>query len=88
MKAFVFYLLLSTSFAFGQTQLGTTFKTGFNRIGLYVDQTLNFDLNNNQFDFGLRFYGPDFVFERDIIGLSIGYSHNFYTQNHSIYFGQ
>ena len=44
-------------------------------------------MNDNQFDFGLRYYGPDFVFEKNIVGLSLGYSHHFYSKYRKFYFG-
>ncbi len=85
-KLFFLFLFIST-ISNSQTQIGTSFKTGFDRVGLYFDQTLNFDLNDNQFDFGLRYYGPDFVFEKNIVGLSLGYTYNFYPKNSRFYLG-
>ena len=82
----LFILIISLT-ATGQSQMGTSFKSGFNRIGLYFDQTLNFDIDNHQVDFGIRYYGPDFVFERNNIGMSIGYGYNFYSKNDQFYFG-
>jgi len=65
--------------------MGTSFRSGFNRIGLYFDQTLNLDFNGHQCDAGIRYYGPDFVFEKNTVGFSLGYNYNFSTSN--IYFG-
>jgi hypothetical protein len=45
--------------------------------GLYFDQTLNVGFNHHQVDAGLRFYGLDYVFEKNILGLTAGYNYIF-----------
>lgn len=70
---------------FSQSRSGTSFRCGANRIGLYFDQTLNLDFSGHQIDAGLRFYGPDAVFEHNVLGMSLGYGYNFSTSN--VYFG-
>ena len=66
---------------FLQVQIGSTFRSGFNRVGLYFDQTLNIELNSHQLDAGVRFYGPDYVFETNAPGLSLGYQYNITSSN-------
>ena len=62
---------------FSQTRMGTSLRSGYNRIGVYFDQTLNLDFSDHQVDAGIRFYGLDYVFEHNLIGMSIGYNYNF-----------
>lgn len=81
---FIFLLFLNGIVLFGQSRSGTSFRSGINRIGIYFDQSLNFEINNHELDAGLRFYGTDYVFEHDVVGLSLGYAYNFSSSN--VYF--
>lgn len=73
----VLFLNLMTG-AFSQPRKGTATVLGFDRIGLYLNQSLSMDIGPNQLDFGLRYYGPDYVFERNIVGMSLGYGRILY----------
>ena len=56
-----------------QFRSGLSVQSGFNRIGLYYDASALFDFGKHQAKFGLKYYGPDYVFEKHTPGLSLGY---------------
>lgn len=58
-----------------QNRIGTGIKVGVNRIGFYADAGIDFDLNSHQLLGGIKFYGPDLVFETNVIGISLGYNY-------------
>lgn len=60
-----------------QVQTGFSLSSGYNRVGLYVDAGALVQLSGHKFQLGTRFYGPDYVFESDLFGVSAGYSYVF-----------
>lgn len=74
---FIFFSVLSL----GQTRIGFGINSGMNRIGLYADAGIDFDLNSNHVHAGIKYYGPDFVFETNVVGLSLGYLYSFEAGN-------
>lgn len=75
----LFILMSGSTCLFGQTKSGTSFRSGFDRVGIYFEQTLNIEFKSNQLDLGLRYYGPDYFFEHNVVGMSFGYYHNFHV---------
>ena len=73
----ILVLFLFSWTGFGQIRSGTTFRAGMDRIGIYMEQSLNLDLRGNQLDLGLRYYGPDYFFEHDVLGIVAGSAHYF-----------
>lgn len=89
MKNILFYItILITSFS-GVSQ-GTneslTLKTGFNRIGFYNSLSFIGDFNNHQINLGLRHYNLDNFFEKNTIGLDVGYQYLIASKNDKFYF--
>lgn len=64
---------------YSQKRFGVGVSSGFNRIGLYFDAGPDLNFNAHQVHAGIKYYGPDFVFESDVIGLSLGYNYAFYS---------
>lgn len=60
-----------------QSKIGTGLQAGVNRIGLYADASLVFLMESHQVQGGIRYYGPDYVFESNNIGMSVGYNYLF-----------
>lgn len=54
------------------------FNIGLNRIGVFYDLGAGYQFNRNRFEFGLRFYQPDLVFEKEYPGLSLSYDYALY----------
>ncbi|MBK9191134.1 MAG: hypothetical protein IPM77_06235 [Crocinitomicaceae bacterium] len=81
-RLLVFAILISFSVC-GKSQFkpGISLQTGFNRIGLYYDASVLFDFGKHQAKFGLKYYGPDYVFENHTPGLSLGYKFVFGESN-------
>ncbi|MBI3134759.1 MAG: hypothetical protein HYZ14_08815 [Bacteroidetes bacterium] len=52
-------------------------NSGFNRVGLYADAGLELAIQSHQVHLGARYYGPDYVFESDVLGVSLGYTYSF-----------
>jgi len=74
MRLIVFSIFISASIcASSQFKTGISLQSGFNRIGLYYDASALFDFGKHQGRFGLKYYGPDYVFEKHTAGLSLGY---------------
>lgn len=53
-------------------------NSGLNRIGVFYDVGAGYQFNRNRLEFGLRFYQPDLVFEKEYPGLSLSYDYAFY----------
>jgi len=68
-------------FVYSQTRICASVNSGFNRIGLYVDAGADLDYKRSQFHLGARYYGPDYFFETDAVGLSISYQYVFSQNN-------
>ncbi len=68
-------LLFFSILTMAQSRIGTSVNIGVNRIGYYADAGIDFDLNSHQLHGGIKFYGPDLVFETNVIGLSLGYNY-------------
>lgn len=64
-----------------QNRIGSGVNIGVNRIGYFADAGIDFDLNGHQLHGGIKFYGPDLVFETNVIGPSLGYSYTFNSGN-------
>lgn len=63
--------------ASAQNRIGFGLNTGVNRVGFYYDGGLDFDLNSHHVYAGIKYYGPDVVFETNVIGLSLAYNYAF-----------
>lgn len=61
------------------TQIRSTalVKTSFNRIGLSYNASFGVSAKNNQFELGVKIYGPDKVFEKNTLGFCAAYSYLF-----------
>src|SRR5688572_6581956 len=64
-----------------QTRIGFSGNSGFNRVGLYFAGGIDFDLNQHQVHAGLKYYGPDFVFESNVVGFNLNYNYAFLSGN-------
>lgn len=72
---FLFLLLFFSILVSAQNRIGNGINLGVNRIGYYADAGIDFDLNSHQVHAGIKFYGPDLVFETNVIGISLGYNY-------------
>jgi len=61
-------------------------STGFNRIGFYNDLAFKFEIKYHQVNLGLRHYTLDNFFEKNTVGMSIGYKYIIHGQNNKFYF--
>ena len=61
-------------------------STGYNRIGFYNDLAFKFEIKQHQISFGLRHYTLDNFFEKNTIGMSLGYNYIIHAQNEKFYF--
>lgn len=67
--------------ALSQNRTGFSGNCGFNRVGVYFGGGVDFDLNQHQVHAGIKFYGPDVVFESNVVGLDLNYNYAFHSGN-------
>lgn len=73
MKCVRFIFLLLAIPAFSQSNVGVKAEIGLNRIGVFYDFGIEHQWFGHQLYWGVRYYEPDIVFERNLPGASIGY---------------
>jgi hypothetical protein len=71
--------VLFSVWSFGQNRIGFGVNSGINRVGFYVDAGFDFDLNSHHVHGGIRYYGPDLVFETNVVGMSMAYGYSMYS---------
>jgi len=84
----VLYVMFFLSFqAFSQSNKEfLELSSGFNRIGFYNDFAFKFEIKQHQINLGLRHYTLDNFFEKNTVGMSVGYKYIIHAQNNKFYF--
>ncbi|HIP35394.1 MAG TPA: hypothetical protein EYG85_00900 [Crocinitomix sp.] len=59
---------------------------GFNRVGFYNDLSYKLSYSNHQLCLGARYYTFDDFFEKNTIGLSLGYDYKIESKSEKIFF--
>ena len=78
MRSVFFSLIFYLSFsAFTQNTANIYLKTGFNRIGFLYEIGGGYNFARHNIKLGIRFYEPDFVFEKEVPGLHFSYAYLF-----------
>jgi hypothetical protein len=88
MKKVALILMFSAAFnCFSQnTNESLALRTGFNRVGFYNSFGFVGDIKNHQINVGLRHYTLDNFFEKNTIGLDLGYQYLINAKNEKFYF--
>ncbi len=72
-KVISLLFLIYTTAVFGQTSSFIQANVGLNRIGVLYDIGAGISKERHQLYGGLRFYGPDIVFEKEFPGILMNY---------------
>jgi hypothetical protein len=83
---FVCVLFYSFNNLAQQTIHNIELSAGFNRIGFFNQASFKIDIKNNQFKLGLRHYTIDNFFEKNTIGMSLGYNYKVTSKSNKTYF--
>jgi len=83
----LFFCLLINIVNYAQnTTHGILFKTGYNRIGFYNNLSYQFNYKQHQITIGPKHYTLDNFFEKNTIGLFLGYGYIIEAKNKKTFF--
>jgi len=83
----IIWMLLLKGIGFSQNHSQSVLITnGYNRIGFYTEPAFRFNINNHRGKIGLRYYTFDNFFEKNTVGMSVGYDYKFEGKKDKTFF--